>query len=49
MMTYLKEKPTILIVGGGIGGITTAAHLARFSYRVKVFEKNGKPGRAVAS
>jgi len=43
-MTYPEEKPTILIVGAGIGGITSATHLVRTGYRVKVFEKNEKPG-----
>ena len=43
-MTYPEEKPTILIVGAGIGGITTATHLVRAGYRVKVFEKNEKSG-----
>jgi phytoene desaturase len=39
-----EGKPTVLIVGAGIGGIATAARLARNGYRVRVFEKNEKTG-----
>jgi len=34
----------VIIIGAGIGGITTAIHLARQGYDVKIFEKNGYPG-----
>jgi phytoene desaturase len=34
----------VAIVGAGIGGIATAAHLARLGFRVRVFEKNARPG-----
>jgi phytoene desaturase len=37
-------SPTALIIGAGLGGIATAAHLARNGYRVTVFEKNAYPG-----
>src|SRR5512135_1135067 len=43
-MIYTAEKRTVLVVGAGIGGIATAARLAHHGYRVKVFEKNEKPG-----
>jgi phytoene desaturase len=35
---------TALVIGAGIGGITTAALLARQGYQVTVVEKNGGPG-----
>ena len=38
------EKSTILVIGAGIGGIATAARLARHGYRVTVIEKNEGPG-----
>ena len=38
------ELPVVLVVGAGIGGIATAARLAHHGYRVKVFEKNERPG-----
>ncbi len=41
-MKSIAEKRTVLVVGAGIGGIATAARLARNGYRVKVFEKNEK-------
>ncbi len=37
-------KTTVLIVGAGIGGIATAARLARNGYRVTVVEKCEMPG-----
>ena len=40
-MTY---KPTALIIGAGIGGIATAARLAKNGYDVTVLEKNETPG-----
>jgi phytoene desaturase len=40
----LKNKPTALIVGAGIGGIATAARLAKNGYEVTVLEKNDTPG-----
>ncbi len=40
----MSSKPTALIIGAGIGGIATAARLARSGYRVTVLEKNTRPG-----
>jgi len=34
----------VLIIGAGIGGIASAARLAKLGYRVKVLEKNENPG-----
>lgn len=36
--------PTVLIIGAGIGGIATAARLARSGYAVTVIEKLDRPG-----
>lgn len=36
--------PSVIIIGAGIGGIATAAHLARRGLRVTVLEKNEWPG-----
>jgi phytoene desaturase len=38
-----KEK-TALIIGAGIGGITTAVYLAKKGYNVTLYEKNSAPG-----
>lgn len=38
------KTPSAVIVGAGIGGIATAAHLARRGMSVRVVEKNGWPG-----
>ena len=38
------RRPSILIIGAGIGGITAATHLARAGFPVTVVEKNGEPG-----
>jgi phytoene desaturase len=40
----MTPKPTAIVIGAGIGGIATAARLARNGYRVTVLEKNEKPG-----
>ena len=40
----MKNKPTALVIGAGIGGIATAARLARNGIQVTVLEKNDKPG-----
>lgn len=37
-------NPTALVIGAGVGGITTAARLARHGYRVTVVEKRDRPG-----
>jgi phytoene desaturase len=38
------KKPTALIIGAGIGGIATAARLAKHGYDVTVLEKESTPG-----
>src|SRR5574342_1389377 len=38
------QKPTALVIGAGIGGIATAARLARNGYDVTVLEKEATPG-----
>jgi phytoene desaturase len=40
----MNNKKSVLIIGAGIGGIATAAFLARKGFDVKVFEKNPFPG-----
>ena len=40
----MKNHKSVLIIGAGIGGITTAIYLARQGYRVVVYEKNAAPG-----
>ena len=37
-------KPTAIVIGAGIGGIATAARLAKKGYDVTVLEKNDQPG-----
>jgi phytoene desaturase len=39
-----RSTRTALVIGAGLGGIATAAHLARSGYRVTVLEKNAEPG-----
>lgn len=38
------NKPTAFVIGAGIGGIATAARLAKNGYDVTVLEKNETPG-----
>jgi len=40
----MVDKRKVVIVGAGVGGITTAIYLAREGYQVEVFEKNAAPG-----
>lgn len=40
----MNSHPTALVIGAGIGGIATAARLARNGYPVTVIEKNSKAG-----
>jgi phytoene desaturase len=38
------SKSSILVIGAGLGGIVSAARLAKAGYRVTVLEKNSQPG-----
>src|SRR4051812_39465787 len=38
------SRPSALIIGAGLGGIASAARLARNGYEVTVLEKNDVPG-----
>jgi phytoene desaturase len=40
----MSMKSTALVIGAGIGGIATAARLAKNGFHVTVLEKNDKPG-----
>jgi phytoene dehydrogenase-like protein len=40
----MAERKSAVIIGAGIGGLTTAVYLAKSGYDVKVFEKNSAPG-----
>jgi phytoene desaturase len=41
---YLSTRPTTLVIGAGLGGIATAARLARAGFSVQVLEKNSAAG-----
>jgi phytoene desaturase len=40
----MYSRQTAIVIGAGIGGIATAARLARSGYKVTVIEKNDSPG-----
>jgi len=40
----MTGEKSAVIIGAGIGGITTAIYLAKNGYEVNVFEKNSSPG-----
>ena len=40
----MDKNKSALIIGAGVGGISTAIFLARNGYKVKVYEKNSNPG-----
>ncbi len=44
MKSPVKNAPSIIIVGAGIGGIATATHLAQRGFDVTVLEKNARLG-----
>ena len=35
---------SVLIAGGGLGGLATALRLAKKGYKVEIIEKNSQPG-----
>lgn len=41
---HLLKSSSVIVIGAGIGGIATAAHLARQGLSVTVVEKNARPG-----
>ncbi len=43
MMDILAQPP-VIIVGGGLSGLSAAAILARAGHAVTLFEKAGTPG-----
>ena len=40
----VTNTPSVIVIGAGVGGIATAAHLARQGVHVTVVEKNSRPG-----
>lgn len=40
----MSDGKSVIIIGSGVGGITTSIHLARKGYKVKILEKNSYPG-----
>ena len=45
----MKNKTTfdVIIIGGGLAGLTNAIHLSKFKYRVLIIEKNSYPKHKV--
>ena len=39
----------VIIIGAGLGGLTTAAYLARAGYNVQIFEQHTLPGGYISS
>jgi phytoene desaturase len=40
----MENNKTAVVIGAGIGGITTAIYLAKRGYNVNIYEKNSVPG-----
>lgn len=43
-MSSSSKKPTAIVIGSGVGGVSTAARLARAGFHVTVLEKNNFTG-----
>ena len=43
----MKTNPDVVIIGGGLAGLTSAIHLSKFGLRVVLIEKNGFPKHKV--
>jgi len=49
MKTYSSFPEKVLIIGAGIGGLSTGIILAKLGFKVTVLEKNRKPGGLIRS
>ncbi len=45
----MSEQPTVIVIGAGVGGLTTAALLAQDGYRVTVLEAQTYPGGSAST
>ena len=43
----MKNQKEVLILGGGLAGLTAAIHLSKLGLQVTVIEKNGYPKHKV--
>jgi flavin-dependent dehydrogenase len=43
----MKSKPDVVLIGGGLAGLTAAIHLSKFGLKVDVIEKNEFPKHKV--
>lgn len=49
MATETKQQKDVIVIGSGIGGLTTAVLLAKSGYSVLILEKNHLPGGCVST
>jgi flavin-dependent dehydrogenase len=43
----MEAKPDVVIIGGGLAGLTSAIHLSKFGLKVTLIEKNEYPKHKV--
>ena len=43
----MEAKPDVVIIGGGLAGLTAAIHLSKFGLKVSLLEKNEFPKHKV--